>query len=173
MHTGPSSSGRNDIPTPELPKDTREKWGLASRTLGKTKAGLETLLLGTAGSAMAGVLGKCHLSATDGLFYPLHVNVRRIFLLYNCAGDILATSGVQPPCWVCRQSVVAHAGSAFDISGPRSIAEALGILAAIITIHECGHFAAARLQGIHVTKFAIGFGPPLLSYQVISPPSPP
>ncbi len=40
------------------------------------------------------------------------------------------------------------------------------MLAAIVAIHECGHFIAARAQGIHVTKFAIGFGPPLLSYQV-------
>ena len=39
------------------------------------------------------------------------------------------------------------------------------MLAAIVGIHEAGHFAAARLQGIHVTKFAIGFGPPLLKYQ--------
>lgn len=58
------------------------------------------------------------------------------------------------------------AGGAIDFSGPQSIASALGVLAGIIAIHECGHFAAARLQGIHVTKFAIGFGPPLLSYQV-------
>lgn len=40
------------------------------------------------------------------------------------------------------------------------------MLAAIIAIHEAGHFAAARSQGIHVTKFAIGFGPAVLSYQV-------
>ncbi|EIE19004.1 intramembrane metalloprotease [Coccomyxa subellipsoidea C-169] len=56
-------------------------------------------------------------------------------------------------------------GGTIDFSGPQSIATALGVLAGIIAIHECGHFAAARLQGIHVTKFAIGFGPPLLSYQ--------
>ena len=60
-----------------------------------------------------------------------------------------------------------HAGGVFDLSGPRSTAEAIGVLAAIVAIHECGHFAAARLQGIHVTKFSIGFGPPLLSYQVL------
>ena len=45
--------------------------------------------------------------------------------------------------------------------------EAVGVLAAIVGIHECGHFIAARSQGIHVTKFSIGFGPPLLSYQVL------
>lgn len=39
------------------------------------------------------------------------------------------------------------------------------MLAAIVGIHEGGHFAAARLQGIHVTQFAIGFGPPILKYQ--------
>ncbi|CAK0786395.1 hypothetical protein CVIRNUC_009608 [Coccomyxa viridis] len=56
-------------------------------------------------------------------------------------------------------------GGAFDISGARSTAEAVGVLAAIVAIHECGHFVAAKSQGIHVTKFAIGFGPRLLSYQ--------
>ena len=62
--------------------------------------------------------------------------------------------------------MAAAAGSGLDLSGPGSIAGALAVLAGIITVHECGHFVAARSQGIHVTKFAIGFGPPLLSYQV-------
>ncbi|KIZ07162.1 Putative zinc metalloprotease [Monoraphidium neglectum] len=52
-------------------------------------------------------------------------------------------------------------GSGFGVEGPWSVVEALGVLAAIITIHECGHFLAARLQGIHVTEFSIGFGPAL------------
>ncbi len=57
-------------------------------------------------------------------------------------------------------------GSGFSMEGPGSVVQALGVLAAIIAVHECGHFAAARLQGIHVTKFAIGFGPSLFSYKV-------
>eukprot|EP00850_Spirogloea_muscicola_P007443 SM000037S13578 [mRNA] locus=s37:854620:857158:+ [translate_table: standard] len=36
---------------------------------------------------------------------------------------------------------------------------AVAVLAAIITVHEAGHFLAARLLDIHVTKFSIGFGP--------------
>ncbi len=48
------------------------------------------------------------------------------------------------------------------------MAQALGVLAAIVAIHEAGHFTAARIQGVHVTKFAIGFGPALLRYQVRS-----
>jgi membrane-associated protease RseP (regulator of RpoE activity) len=40
------------------------------------------------------------------------------------------------------------------------------VLAAIIAVHEFGHFSAARLQGIHVTQFAIGFGPPLIAFKV-------
>ena len=36
---------------------------------------------------------------------------------------------------------------------------ALGLL---IVIHEAGHFLAARLQGIHVNGFSVGFGPALL-----------
>ena len=57
------------------------------------------------------------------------------------------------------------AGSGLDISGPASTVGALSVLAAIVAIHECGHFVAARLQNIHVTKFSIGFGPALLKWQ--------
>ena len=55
--------------------------------------------------------------------------------------------------------------SVLGVEGPESIASALAVLAGIIFVHECGHFLAARLQGIHVTKFAVGFGPSLLRYQ--------
>ncbi|MEW5306624.1 MAG: hypothetical protein WDW36_009078 [Sanguina aurantia] len=55
--------------------------------------------------------------------------------------------------------------SAIDLSQPTSILQALTVLAAIVTVHECGHFFAARLQGIHVSKFSIGFGPSLFTYQ--------
>lgn len=37
----------------------------------------------------------------------------------------------------------------------------LGIL---VTFHEVGHFVIARLSGVHVTRFSIGFGPPLLRW---------
>ncbi|KAG1658795.1 hypothetical protein FOA52_011737 [Chlamydomonas sp. UWO 241] len=56
-------------------------------------------------------------------------------------------------------------GSGMSLDGPFSSAAAVGILALIIAVHEAGHFTAARAQGIHVTKFAIGFGPALLKYQ--------
>lgn len=35
---------------------------------------------------------------------------------------------------------------------------------ALITVHELGHFWAARLTGIPVKEFAVGFGPKLLSW---------
>lgn len=53
----------------------------------------------------------------------------------------------------------------FNIEGPQSVLEALGVLAAIITIHECGHFLAAYLQNIHIAQFSIGFGPALFKLQ--------
>eukprot|EP00191_Tetraselmis_sp_GSL018_P008215 CAMPEP_0177612146 /NCGR_PEP_ID=MMETSP0419_2-20121207/21010_1 /TAXON_ID=582737 /ORGANISM="Tetraselmis sp., Strain GSL018" /LENGTH=423 /DNA_ID=CAMNT_0019108205 /DNA_START=258 /DNA_END=1529 /DNA_ORIENTATION=+ len=56
-------------------------------------------------------------------------------------------------------------GTGFDLSGPESVAEALGLLAIIVAVHEAGHFAAARLQGIHVKRFSIGFGPVVAKYQ--------
>lgn len=41
----------------------------------------------------------------------------------------------------------------------QSVVEAVAVLTAIIVVHESGHFLAAYLQGIHVSKFAVGFGP--------------
>lgn len=52
-----------------------------------------------------------------------------------------------------------------DLSGPSSAIQAVLILCGIVAFHELGHFTAARSQGIHVSKFSIGFGPKLLSYQ--------
>ncbi|MCS6812031.1 MAG: RIP metalloprotease RseP [Cyanobacteria bacterium] len=42
---------------------------------------------------------------------------------------------------------------------------AILVLALLIIVHELGHFLAARLQGIHVNRFSIGFGPILWKYQ--------
>ena len=42
---------------------------------------------------------------------------------------------------------------------------AIAALAILIVVHELGHFLAARLQGIHVNRFSIGFGPILWKYQ--------
>lgn len=39
---------------------------------------------------------------------------------------------------------------------------AIGVL---VTIHEFGHYLAAKSVGVHVLKFSIGFGRPILSYQ--------
>lgn len=38
------------------------------------------------------------------------------------------------------------------------------LLAVLILLHEAGHFAAARLCGMRVTRFSIGFGPTLASF---------
>ncbi|PKN78102.1 MAG: RIP metalloprotease RseP [Candidatus Cloacimonetes bacterium HGW-Cloacimonetes-1] len=39
---------------------------------------------------------------------------------------------------------------------------ALGV---IVTIHELGHFTAARLFGVRIEKFSIGFGSPILKFE--------
>lgn len=44
-------------------------------------------------------------------------------------------------------------------------ASAIAVLAVLIVVHELGHFMAARLQGIHVNRFSLGFGPILWKYQ--------
>lgn len=41
----------------------------------------------------------------------------------------------------------------------------IGILALLILVHEAGHFAAARFQGIHANRFSLGFGPVIWRYQ--------
>lgn len=46
-----------------------------------------------------------------------------------------------------------------------SVLAAIAVLALLILVHELGHFMAARLQGIHVNRFSIGFGPILWKYQ--------
>jgi membrane-associated protease RseP (regulator of RpoE activity) len=51
------------------------------------------------------------------------------------------------------------------LEGSGSVVQSVAVLAAVISVHETGHFLAARLQGIHVTKFAIGFGPTLAKWQ--------
>lgn len=42
---------------------------------------------------------------------------------------------------------------------------ALLLLGVLITVHEFGHFASARLCGIPVKEFSIGFGPKLLQWK--------
>lgn len=42
---------------------------------------------------------------------------------------------------------------------------AILLLGILVTVHETGHFFAARLTGIAVTEFAIGFGPKLVSWK--------
>ena len=42
---------------------------------------------------------------------------------------------------------------------------AIAVIAVLVAIHELGHFLAARLQGIHVNRFSLGFGPILWKYQ--------
>lgn len=37
----------------------------------------------------------------------------------------------------------------------------LAVLTSVVVVHEAGHFFAARIQGIRVSEFAIGFGPVL------------
>jgi regulator of sigma E protease len=48
---------------------------------------------------------------------------------------------------------------------PQSIALAIFGLAILIVLHEGGHFLVARLCGMRVERFSIGFGPPLVSFK--------
>ena len=46
-----------------------------------------------------------------------------------------------------------------------SILAPIAVLLILIAVHELGHFAAARLQGIRVSRFSIGFGPAILKFK--------
>ena len=52
-------------------------------------------------------------------------------------------------------------GTGFDPSGPTSIAQAIGVLASVVAIHEAGHFYAAVTRGVRVSAFSVGIGPAL------------
>jgi len=41
----------------------------------------------------------------------------------------------------------------------------IGSIVALVGLHEAGHFIAAKLSGVFVHEFAIGFGPRLMSHQ--------
>ena len=51
-----------------------------------------------------------------------------------------------------------------NFESAQSVLEACLVLTAIIVVHESGHFLAATLQGIRVSKFAVGFGPILAKF---------
>ncbi|XP_076927765.1 membrane metalloprotease ARASP, chloroplastic-like [Bidens hawaiensis] len=66
-----------------------------------------------------------------------------------------------------NQNFKPSALSGFGFGGfesAQSVLEAVSVLTAIIVVHESGHFLAAYLQGIHVSKFAVGFGPILAKF---------
>jgi len=49
-------------------------------------------------------------------------------------------------------------------SDPRNVVLFLVTFTLIVAIHELGHYATARLLGMKVLEFAIGFGPRLLGF---------
>lgn len=83
----------------------------------------------------------------------------------------VASAVASSPSSLAAGSVVGGAGgftlsAAADLlaaSGP--VASSLGVLAAVIALHETGHLVAALSQGIKVEAFSIGIGPKLLSYR--------
>ncbi len=43
---------------------------------------------------------------------------------------------------------------------------ALVVLGVLVTFHELGHFIAARLVGVHIHEFGVGFGPVIFSKRI-------
>ncbi|XP_051136207.1 probable membrane metalloprotease ARASP2, chloroplastic [Andrographis paniculata] len=78
---------------------------------------------------------------------------------------IIDTTRFRRPAKFKNFAIAAAAG--LDLGGfesAQSVIEAAAVLTAIIVVHESGHFLAAHLQGIHVSKFAVGFGPILAKF---------
>lgn len=46
-----------------------------------------------------------------------------------------------------------------------SIILAILVLGFLIFVHELGHFMVAKMAGIHVFEFSLGFGPQLFGFQ--------
>src|SRR5262249_42432879 len=59
-------------------------------------------------------------------------------------------------CYVTRMDILAT---------PATIALAILALGVLIIVHEGGHFLVARLSGMRVDRFSIGFGPKLFSFK--------
>jgi len=49
--------------------------------------------------------------------------------------------------------------------GPTSIAAFIVFIGVLIFVHELGHFLVAKLFDIKVSKFSLGFGPPLIAFE--------
>lgn len=52
-----------------------------------------------------------------------------------------------------------------NMSLPQIILVGIVLLGALVFVHELGHFLAAKFFGVKVTKFSLGFGPKLWSFQ--------
>jgi membrane-associated protease RseP (regulator of RpoE activity) len=66
----------------------------------------------------------------------------------------------------CHLAKPAAAASPDLLASVESVASAASVLAAIVLVHESGHFLAAASRGIHVSQFSIGFGPALARFRL-------
>ena len=62
------------------------------------------------------------------------------------------------------QTDIATTFAASVASGASSLSGA-AVLCGVIAFHELGHFLAAKVQGIRINDFSIGFGPKLVGFQ--------
>ncbi|PRQ52773.1 putative S2P endopeptidase [Rosa chinensis] len=86
-------------------------------------------------------------------------------LNFHCKDPFLSVKGRSPNGRRLKFRSCALPGFDYgNFESVQSVLEAAGVLTAIIVVHESGHFLAAYLQGIHVSKFAVGFGPILAKF---------
>lgn len=75
-----------------------------------------------------------------------------------------AQCALPPRCSVEMSLAPAVAAVVGPLSQAASASAGVLLLGFIIFVHETGHFLAARLQGIRVKNFSIGFGPTLFNF---------
>ncbi len=91
------------------------------------------------------------------------VVILSISFIFSVCG-LLASVPQKLPASTASFATKSRSSALQAISTALPVIESATAVAGVIAFHEAGHFSAARVQGIKVDSFSIGFGPKLLSF---------
>ena len=104
------------------------------------------------------------LGLTSGFQTPSTTNLRR----HGTRSDQACPSSLKKPLYLPATSRGRHNPSTTELELAPALTAiasspigAISVLAGIVTVHEFGHYLAARSYNISVDEFAVGFGPKL------------